>query len=182
MRIWYLTAEKVRRCWLTVTTNADNFAAIYFSTIIFCETVITYSAKKTRQYFSNGEGPKREYKTQPTTSTITKTNTKDEFQLNLDEIDQFRFTRSQARNLIDQETKKIKVRRKDKHLRATRSPSSSKRKENIEYNYMNQHERNRIKNDKLNELAAARESKVRRSERNLSRKRINLREDVYTFF
>mgnify|MGYP000857495524 CR=1 FL=1 len=181
VRLWNYTSFKIKNCWKTITTNADNLAAVYFSTIIFCDIVIKYSASKTKRYFSNKEN-RREAREQPTTSTAKKTDTKPEYQLKLEEIEQFRFTRAQAKALIEQKTNKVKVMRKDKHSVSTRSQTSDRLKESADFKYLNQNEKNRVKQDKLNQLVSARESKVRRSQRTLSKRRVNLAESVYFLY
>lgn len=105
---------------------------------------------------------------------------KNDPQINLDEIDQFRFTRSQARELRDGEKTKTLIKSKSKYLAPTRRKESgpSGGTERPEYKYMSSNANTRSKQEKLNELAGVVPEGVRRSGRNINRAKMIIRDDV----
>jgi len=52
MRFWGMFGDKIKNCWVNFTSNIDNVAALYFSTIVFCDTLNKYVDRMTTKYFS----------------------------------------------------------------------------------------------------------------------------------
>mmetsp|Transcript_24403 Transcript_24403/g.21589 ORF Transcript_24403/g.21589 Transcript_24403/m.21589 type:complete len:191 (-) Transcript_24403:863-1435(-) len=52
LRIWGLSNEKIKRCWINYTHTVDTLPALYFSALFFTEFVNRYVEKKTQHYFS----------------------------------------------------------------------------------------------------------------------------------
>ena len=182
VRLWSLPLEKIKRCWIAMTTNADNFSAIYLSTNIFCDIVTKYCAKKSKQYFGNGDKKPKALQQRPAVSFAPKPETKNELPIALEEIDQFRFTRSQAKELREGDNShKTTVKSKEnKYLAPTRRKSDSvpEKEEKSGYKYVSQNEKTRSKQEKLDELLAIQESGVRRSERNMFKRKMVIEDDV----
>lgn len=184
--------EKLKRCWILYTTNVDNLAAAYFATVFFCDNVVKYSAKKTKQYFSEGrmnrdaQRKQQHHQKEQTMKAETIKSDAHSDAIRLEDIDQFRFTRSQAKGLreADRPTQKQKI--KNKYIAPTRrkivdedeDENENQDNQRSEYNYISQNEKTRSKQDKLNELIAMQDGSTRRSERNLNKKKKNSDEDV----
>ena len=143
--------------------------------------MVRYSEKKTKQYFSEKKVNKDAQRKQQAqhshiTSAISKPAAKEENELNLDDIEQFRFTRSQARELRVVEPASSQDRKKNRFL----APTRSKKEAGSDYKYISQNENTRSKQDKLNELLAIQSGGVRRSGRNLHKQRQVMDDDVFS--
>jgi len=52
VRFWGMFGDKLKTNWINFTTNIDNVAALYFSTLIFCDMLNKYVDRMTVKYFS----------------------------------------------------------------------------------------------------------------------------------
>lgn len=52
MRIWGLSNEKIKRCWINYTNSVETLSGLYFASQFFIEFVERYVDKKTEHYFS----------------------------------------------------------------------------------------------------------------------------------
>lgn len=159
-----------------MTTGADNLSAIYLSTVVFCDVVTKYCAKKSKQYFGAEKKPK------PQSAVIPQKTEKVELPISLDEIDKFRFTRSQARELATGETKSKPNQPSKKSAQNDSEGDEDEDEEEeeedrIERKRKSQNEKTRKQQEKLDELIAIQESGVRRSGRNSNRRKMIIEED-----
>lgn len=160
-----------------MTTGADNLSAIYLSTVVFCDVVTKYCAKKSKQYFGAEKKPK------PQSAVIPQKTEKVELPISLDEIDKFRFTRSQARELATGETKSKpnqpskKSAQNDSEGDEDEDEEEEEEEDRIERKRKSQNEKTRKQQEKLDELIAIQESGVRRSGRNSNRRKMIIEED-----
>ena len=173
--------ERLKRCWINYTQMIDNLSSAYFSVVIFCDNVVRYSEKKTKQHFlekrANKDANRKHHQHQNHfVNTFSKAAVKDDDPINLNEIEQSRFTRSQARELRDVEPISVKEKDSSKYL----APTQSKKASESEYKYISQNETTRSKQDKLNELVATHNGNIRRSGRNLHKSRQLADDEVHS--